>query len=574
MDNQILIGKNLSKLSTKNAALERASGLSQQKDDVKKIKRDNAFALIHGLDSEDSTAAPSDPASAERVELKVITESMKKKLSKVVNNQYEYNRRQFLAASWAYLKHPDSFINTTTDNFISSHLDLLFSKYDENKPPVREESVPESLESNEQSSSYENTDSEDMCEDIPDLFDNEYFEKPEHTLKNRCENFFKTHGLVVKVRRLPLDYNKPNGTQNRRPAKALNTLSLYPPYHFISRHRRHLFEQLMRSRTFLDTRYNSCNEMRNSKSPFSLFEVHPNILNHFNELKNDFSDPEFSGVYISLNTKPYQTTSEFGKANRTKLIAWALVEILTNNERCLKCLWIHPSISATGTTDVLSAFLPYVIFVSFSVKPPSIDLRYQNKLFYVWLSDFDHFPRQTLVLLTSVKRFGLIKHYDRPENSQTKDVTRSHADAGIQDEKCFCNSHANWNDCDQVILGCTEQLMHILIPKWIKVVKQGYSTHLLDDLEKITSPDILSSSQKSTETVNEIKTAEFTGLEHSEIRDLMMHLYGARWRLRLKIKTLRNVKLSSSSYTSKDEYSASSNEREQRRKRREQKLYR
>ncbi|KAK2197357.1 hypothetical protein BdWA1_000356 [Babesia duncani] len=429
-----------------------------------------------------------------------------------ISQTYEESREKLKQAAWAYLN-----VNGDESNAASVY-NVLYGKANEKATQFRFKKLrPEVPKCRH------------LMSDVP---------SSEH-LKQKCEAFFKDHGLIVKVRRLPVDYIKSGSKEPIR----------YPSYHFISRQRRHMFEQLMRCRTFLDTRYNSCNEMRNSKSPFSLFELHSNILNHLHELMEDLNDPEFSGLHISLSTRAFTTNTEFGCFKRTKVVAWAIVELLTSNERCLKCLWVHPLLCATSTTAILSALLPYVIYVSFCVGPAIVDERYPYKMFYVWLNDFDMFPRQALILLTSMERFGLVKHYDRVvANGQGQanfdfysDVTLSHADAGIQDEECFCYAHANWDEIDQVIVACSYQLVQTLIPKWSKLVPDETSLYLLKDLENLLLP-CSKYSQRSPESFSEIRIAEFTGLEHTQVRDLMIHLYGQKWKYRLKIKTIKTQK--------------------------------
>ncbi|GIX66052.1 erythrocyte membrane pfemp3, related protein [Babesia caballi] len=408
-------------------------------------------------------------------------------------------------------------------------------------------------------------------------------QRPLDALRCKCEKFFEHHGLVVKVRKLPVE-----GSVRRSitvsPHGATREQLSYPSYHFISRQHAHMFEQVMRGRTFLDTRYNSCNEMRNAKSPFSLFELHDGVLKHLEGLRDDLCDPEFSGIFISLSTRAFVSDSEFGRVRRTKTIAWAMIELLTSNERCLRGLWVHPAVSAPATTSLLSALLPYSIMTSFLASPNVVDDRYPVKTFCTWLTDFDTFPRQSLVLLASVERFGLIKHYDAVDVSSRYapygsssgsglfDSQLSHVDVGVADEKCFCYAGAKWDDLAHVIVGCTEQLMHNVLPKWLKLVPDAPLPDLLDDLERVVMPDSVSfNPTKPKDGPNAVRDAEYAGLSPLEVKDLLVHLYGARWRNRLKIhalKCIRDQHMVPKPCTS--EVLSMFDEREERRKRRAQ----
>ncbi|KAK1442024.1 hypothetical protein BgAZ_400540 [Babesia gibsoni] len=427
------------------------------------------------------------------------------------------------------------------------------------------------------------SDMEDSKQVVSDEALRDLSRSPVELLRYKCERFFDHHRLVVKVRKLPSAGNLRSNTDSAKCGESKGTL-LYPAYHFVTRQRNHMFEQLMRSRTFLDTRYNGCNEMRNSKSPFSLIELHDGILKHVESLRNDLCDPEFSGIYISVSTKAFESDSEFGRVRRSKTIAWALIELLKSNERCLKGLWVHPSVSAPATTALLSALLPYSIVASFRNSASNMEGGYLVKTFFAWLNDFDAFPRQALILLTSPDRLGLVKHYEtfsgrapstcatKKSDSENKDARTSHVDLGVTDESCYCHEGANWDNLDRVIVGCTEQLMNSYIPKWTKLVPDQAVVELLDDLKRIVLPESISYNPiRTKESHHTIRDAEFTGLSPLQIRNLLVHLYGCRWKNRLKlssIKLFREQQFATS--VCKHEMISVLDDREERRKRRAQ----
>eukprot|EP00371_Babesia_bovis_P001860 XP_001610507.1 hypothetical protein [Babesia bovis T2Bo] len=347
---------------------------------------------------------------------------------------------------------------------------------------------------------------------------------PLEVVRRKCEMFFERHGLVVKVRKLPAE----NAIRKTLPDS--KQVLCYPAYHFVTRQYTHMFEQLMRARTFLDTRYNSCNESRNAKSPFSMVEPREEVINQIEALANDFTDPDFKGIFISVSTKAFVSPSEFGLVRRTKTVAWAVVELLESNRRDLKGLWVNPSLSASSATTLLSAMLPYTIMTSFMMSHPTADQLTQNKLFSVGLSAFDAFPRQALVLLTSPLRCGLVKHYEVDSDSTERvhepdcdycnvEDEPNHVDMGTSTDQCFCYQKANWNDLRRVIVGCTEGLMNMLLPRWRELIPHELMADLLDDLEHIVKPDsVMSQPIKTKEVATAIREAEYTGLTDIEIR--------------------------------------------------------
>ncbi|CDR95749.1 hypothetical protein, conserved [Babesia bigemina] len=397
------------------------------------------------------------------------------------------------------------------------------------------------------------SDVEDLKPTMADSAPPNSLHSPMNALRQKCEQFFEHHGLVVKVRKLPAEGSVRRRVNGNADCNAKEELC-YPAYHFISRQRAHMVEQLMRSRSFLNTRYNNSSEMRNALSPFPLIELRDGTVKHLESLRDDLCDPEFTGIFVSVSTKAFVSESEFGRVRRTKTVAWALIELLTSNERCLRSLWVHSAISAPATTALLSALLPYSMVASMVASPGAIDERYPVKTFCAWLSDFDAFPRQAMVLLTSPERFGLIKHHDAPDaardaaggsrgNAHHFASNLSHIDAGVSGDQCYCYHGANWNDVNHVIVSCTEQLMYSALPQWVKLVPERTLPDLLDDLERIVLPDAVSYNQsKDKESPAAIRDAEYAGLSPLQIRDVLMYLYGNRWKSRVKPGALKPIK--------------------------------
>eukprot|EP00921_Rhytidocystis_pertsovi_P011044 GHVQ01017793.1.p1 GENE.GHVQ01017793.1~~GHVQ01017793.1.p1 ORF type:complete len:574 (-),score=108.81 GHVQ01017793.1:1427-3148(-) len=190
----------------------------------------------------------------------------------------------------------------------------------------------------------------------------------------------------------------------------------FPAYHFVTRQKRHMNEQLLRNHSQYLTAYNSKTHHRNAKSPFILRTMPEVVLEGLMKLSSDFDDPEFSGVWLSLHTHPFVTDTEFGNLARSKIVGWALIEVLTTNERCLKALWVHPKLGAASTTNLLRGFLPRVMIEAFELGPPP-DASCLWKFFYLWVNDLDSLPRQTWLILTCRQWLGLPRHYDNVDHS-------------------------------------------------------------------------------------------------------------------------------------------------------------
>ncbi|GFE53777.1 erythrocyte membrane related protein, putative [Babesia ovis] len=365
---------------------------------------------------------------------------------------------------------------------------------------------------------------------------------PMQSLRRKCDQFFEHHGLVVKVRKLPAESHHPKLLSSSKPVLC------YPSYHFVMRLYNHIVEQLLRSKTFVDSVYNNCSDPLNANSPFSLIDLTPDVLYQLYALKNEIRTSGFSGIFISLSTKAFVSQSDFGPVRRTKTIGWVLIELLDCNERRLRGAWIHPSISPQATTSILSALLPYSIMTSFMVSPRDVKPLYPLKTFCVSLKQFDIFPRAALALLTSPHRFGLTKHFDvldhLPQGPNCQALTKlSHFDNGVTTERCFCHTNLEPSDLERVIVCCTEALMVQMLPRWLKLVPEDPMPSLLDDLEAIVKPDFVAyNAVKTLDSPEHVRDAECAGLSDTDIRDLLLHLYGCQWKTRLKPRVIDSLK--------------------------------
>ncbi|KAF8820831.1 hypothetical protein IE077_002762 [Cardiosporidium cionae] len=373
------------------------------------------------------------------------------------------------------------------------------------------------------------------------------------TLRERIvketDRFLAEHQLRLKIRRLPL-----SGDESSSPTPTDCLSNQFPAYHFITRQKRHLTEQLLRNRSSYQTEFNTTDDDRNKHTPFILKEIPETVKDHLNKMANDFDDPEFSEsallststagpllpaskpdcycqlarVWLSLHSPPFTSNSEYGHLVRSKIVGWALIEVLTTNERCLKALWVHPKLSATATTTLLLGFLPRVLFEAFElVAPQQTSEGCSWKFLYAWLNDFAMFPRQTWLILCASEYFGLPKHCDTL--GDPAGVTPGHVDeddpVGLS---CPCQKSATWDDWDQILVGCTESFMYKHMEQWLEIIPKKPSEHLLGIANILPTDEPEPLSQLPKETIEEIEVAEFLGLNRKKIASILLHIYG-RW---------------------------------------------
>eukprot|EP00922_Rhytidocystis_sp_ex-Travisia-forbesii_P021270 GHVS01031178.1.p1 GENE.GHVS01031178.1~~GHVS01031178.1.p1 ORF type:complete len:537 (-),score=126.42 GHVS01031178.1:272-1882(-) len=351
-------------------------------------------------------------------------------------------------------------------------------------------------------------------------------------------------------------------------------------YHFVTRQKRHMIEQLLRNRSTYLTQFNTMNLCRNRKSPFVLKTMSDPILEGLHKMSNDFDDPEFTGVWLSLHTQPFVTDTQFGNLARSKIVGWALIEVLTTNERCLKALWIHPKLSPGSATFLLRGFLPRVLLEAFHLEPPP-DSTCSWKFFYTWANDFESLPRQTWLMLTSRRWLGLPRHFDinstqhaddvlgiegeevsataaagaaggaaggeeeeGVSSSRTSEVTRGEEEGDeerrygdkrssitISTGVCGCMKNPKWSRVDEVLVGCSESSLY---KKWragglVQFIPETTSKSLLDDIEELPNDkphDEEEEEGKEDETDEVIRKEELVGLSDEDVAKLLKYIWG------------------------------------------------
>ncbi|UKJ88066.1 hypothetical protein MACJ_000509 [Theileria orientalis] len=278
-------------------------------------------------------------------------------------------------------------------------------------------------------------------------------------LMQETDIFFENHNLRLKKYILPVtlpDWAKSFGD-------VLDKGEEYDPLTTIYRHRHFLKCRILHNYSYIETKWNRSTDIRNKNIPFDLRPLTSEILNQLDIINEDMLDPEFSGLLVTLNTAPYMpvneglysSNDESGDSNSSgssdgvtenkmsKIIAGALVECLITNERCIKSIWLHPSMTKHSSRILLQSFLPrlmYEIFMLPSVMTENGVSEY-NKFTYCMHNDLDLFPRQCWLLLASNRKMSLPRHYE-PSTFEEHPVQLEYGDCHT-DEVGYLYSHAS-----------------------------------------------------------------------------------------------------------------------------------
>eukprot|EP00920_Eleutheroschizon_duboscqi_P014371 GHVT01033362.1.p1 GENE.GHVT01033362.1~~GHVT01033362.1.p1 ORF type:complete len:664 (+),score=183.99 GHVT01033362.1:503-2494(+) len=390
-------------------------------------------------------------------------------------------------------------------------------------------------------------------------------EAARHALLEATDAFFNRHNLRIKIRKLPLPADEVSGvsssSSSSSPSASSSSVSASPGgsppcgsgmslplFHFVVRQKRHLTEQLMRNRHSYRTSFNAPGDFRTAAAPWIMQEMsqvtHSQIMN----MADDFDDPEFSGVWLSLHSPPFVTDSEYGSLARSKIVAWALMEVLTTNERYLKALWIHPHLSATATSNLLLAFLPRCMLEAFSLVAQQNAESCPWKFFYCWMNDFDMLPRQAWLCLASPRYLGLPRHCDNlPATAEPPGGAASsaalppppaslaHVDDGDPvGSACACQVLDNWDAWEEVLVGCTESFLCQRAQHICKFIPTDVCPRLLDDVEALPHDLPENHKKMQRETKQEIERAETMNISSQELVQLLRQVYGKWCNGRLK----------------------------------------
>ncbi|KAF8817842.1 hypothetical protein IE077_003682 [Cardiosporidium cionae] len=336
------------------------------------------------------------------------------------------------------------------------------------------------------------------------------------TLHAAFSEFIRLHNLRLVI--LPI-YGRSSNQ-----AKDASRLS-FPDLDFSERMGAYACDHLFRSRSFYLTHFNRERGV-NKFSPFQLQKPPSDYGSDVENLASSFSEMDFSGLWMSLHTHPYSVNDQ--EIIRSTLICWTLVELWTNNERNLRALWVHPSLSATGTTLLLQGFLPYLIFEALTL--PAEESSKSESFFSVWNYVLAMLPRCCVVLLLADEFVGLPQHFDAiGENGHTDD-------GNPPGQNCACNSRRNEKKIElhRRLSGASIKyfnshfsILHGMIPK-------KCSLRLKEDVNSIPFDMFSYPSTLPSETLEEVKAAEFASLPARRIKEILFQWYDRRGQRFLK----------------------------------------
>ncbi|GFE54283.1 hypothetical protein BaOVIS_016870 [Babesia ovis] len=404
-----------------------------------------------------------------------------------------------------------------------------------------------------------------------------FAEHQKQLLFEETESFFKQHNLHLKKYVLPVPL--PSWAESLD--QVLDTGVEHEPYTTIYRHRHFLKARVLRNWSYIETIWNVSGNPRNKNIPFDLRPLTREIINQLDATNTDIADPEFSGLMVTLNTQPFtspppsdaskgtdaqksddvnsdgqapintnagepskESATQDDKADsaapvnsnatqcKSKIIAGAIVECLMTNERCIRCIWVHPHLSKHSSRVLLQAFLPRLMLEIFNV--PSVMTEEgpspYHKFAYAMHNDLDMFPRQCWLLLASVKKMSLPRHYEPStfdEHPVDLEYGECHTDeagpvllpkfTGIVDEgiltsvgteesvrgvACTCYTEKMKKSVDAQawldrLIGCTEAYMCILLPKRSErealglLQRDGWRDLIVEDVDRALLEELL-----------------------------------------------------------------------------------
>ncbi|ORM39593.1 uncharacterized protein BXIN_2913 [Babesia sp. Xinjiang] len=411
-----------------------------------------------------------------------------------------------------------------------------------------------------------------------------FAEHQKKLLLEETEQFFSRHNLQLKKYVLPV----PLPSWAKSLDQVLDTGVEHEPYTTIYRHQHFLKARVLRNWSYIETIWNVSGNPRNKNIPFDLRPLTREIINQLDATNTDIVDPEFSGLLVTLNTQPFISnvskdlpngtigTQHHNKSNqndqaskdgknggssknlpaqvgsadykasgnpdgphaKSKIIAGAIVECLMTNERCIRCIWLHPHLSKHSSRVLLQAFLPRLMLEMFNV--PSVMTENgpstYHKFAYAMHNDLDMFPRQCWLLLASIKKMSLPRHYEPstfdehpveleygechmdeaghlllPEFSGIVDdgvLTSVGSENSVRSVACNCYNEKMKKSVDAQawldrLVGCTESYMCILLPKrcerealglsqrdgWRDLILDGLDRSLLEELLELLPVD-------------------------------------------------------------------------------------
>ncbi|KAK2195688.1 hypothetical protein BdWA1_002281 [Babesia duncani] len=301
------------------------------------------------------------------------------------------------------------------------------------------------------------------------------------------------------------------------------------PFTTIYRHKHFLKCRVLHNWSYIETKWNVADNPRNKNIPFDLRPLSSEIIKQLDSIKEDVTQSEFSGLLVTLNSCSYPHGD--GQKEISKVLAGALVECLVTNERCIKCIWVHPELSKHSSRVLLQTFLPRLMMECFEL--PSVTTNegtsMYNKFVYAMHNDMDLFPRQCWLLLASTKKMSLPRHYE-PSNFEEHPVDLEYGDChsdevghlllpnvdtietpnilltvgsemSARNVACNCRTEKMKRSTDDQgwldrLVGCTESYMCLMLPKRAErdrmgiYVRDGWRDLILNGVDQILIQDI------------------------------------------------------------------------------------
>ncbi|GIX62576.1 erythrocyte membrane protein, putative [Babesia caballi] len=397
-----------------------------------------------------------------------------------------------------------------------------------------------------------------------------FAEHQKRLLFEESESFFARHNLRLKKYLLPVPLPDWAATLDQ----VLDTGREHEPYSTIYRHQHFLKTRVLRNWSYIETIWNVSENPRNKNIPFDLRPLTKEIIKQLDSTNADIIDPEFSGLLVTLNTSSFVeepshdlpngtgaahdsdpsdpcpegpdggvTDPQGGAARaahrpsgaggpaqpdgpplvKSKIIAGALVECLMTNERCIRCIWLHPHLSKHSSRVLLQTFLPRLMLEMFNVPSVMTDEgpSTYHKFAYAMHNDLDMFPRQCWLLLASIKKMSLPRHYepstfeDHPVDLEYGECHMDEAghlllpefsgivddgvllsvgsEASVRSVSCNCYNEKLKKSIDAQawldrLVGCTESYMCLMLPK--RSERESLGLHLRDGWRDLIAPGL------------------------------------------------------------------------------------
>eukprot|EP00920_Eleutheroschizon_duboscqi_P036869 GHVT01088507.1.p1 GENE.GHVT01088507.1~~GHVT01088507.1.p1 ORF type:complete len:509 (+),score=120.97 GHVT01088507.1:522-2048(+) len=169
--------------------------------------------------------------------------------------------------------------------------------------------------------------------------------------------------------------------------------------------------------------------------PHAFVDLPESLEIQLDQMATDIASKDFQGIWVGLRTPSVPKATAYGALAVRRTVAWALVEIFSNNERCLRGVYVNRCLRPSALACLLRAFLPRALLEGFELDAPVSDELSPWRFFSVWLCDLNVFPRPSWLLLCAEEFLNLDIHFDCPEIDNI--IPNGHIDQG-----CACKQVA------------------------------------------------------------------------------------------------------------------------------------